>query len=139
MATLTSGHKVTGSLALPMARAGGYNAVVGDIVRLTAAYTVNKVSATTHIPVGQVIVANVRRGVVTAEDITVEMRGDHIDILVSGGTVTPGQFVGIDATGRAVDLAPLATTPAGALSAYVYGIALTGAGAAGVNVDVMPL
>lgn len=137
MATLTSGNKISGNLALTFARAGGYNAVVGDIVRLTAAYTVNKVSATTQVPVGQVIVANVRRGTVTGEDITVEMRGDHVDILISGAVVTAGSYVGIDATGRAVDMAG----PAGAAgtSVNVYGIALTGAGAAGTNVDVMPL
>lgn len=138
MATLTSGHKVTGNLALPMARAGGYNAAVGDIVRLTANYTVNKVTAVDQLPVGQVIVPNLRRGIVTTDDITVEMRGDHIDILVAGATVTAGSLVEIDATGRAINSAAMATTPAGAMRYYVYGLALTGA-TVGLNIDVMPL
>jgi hypothetical protein len=139
LATLTSGHKVTGNLALPMARAGGYNAAVGDIVRMTANYTVNKITAVDQLPVGQVIVANVRRGVITTEDITVEMRGDHVDILVAGtGGVTAGSLVEIAADGRAINSAAMATTPAGAMRYYVYGIALTGA-TVGLNVDVMPL
>ncbi len=134
MATLTSGGKITGQLGLTCARQVGYDAVVGDVVYLTASYTVNKVNSVAgppyQIPIGQIIVQNKRRGVTTTDDVTVEARGDHVDILVAGGTVAVGP-VKIDATGRVVQ----ANTEG---DAQFYGIALNSA-TVGLSVDVMPL
>lgn len=134
MTTKLAGGKITGILALTMEASEAL--VVGDPVHVDDDYSVAKADGTKPI-LGNVSVANVKREANSGRypvsnvpgDVTVEARGFSVRRMTSGAAVTVGGFVGIDATQRAVDVLPDAVN--------VVGIALMGAGAADVDIDVL--
>jgi hypothetical protein len=138
MTTTNSGGKITGLLALTCTTDQALN--IGDFVSVVGDYQV--ALATGAKPVlGHVSVKNVRRDLGTQThgstfpvadtpggQVTVEARGLYVKEHAAGAAITAGAAVGIGAAG--------ALLPVGA-GVTPLGIALNGAAAAGVFIDVL--
>jgi hypothetical protein len=132
MTTKAAGGKITGLIALTLEAQSALE--VGDPVMVTGDYECDLADGSQPI-VGIVSVRNVGRGAngaypvaVTPGDVTVEARGWLVVTKLSGGAITAGTGVGINATGDLV---------ADGTGVAHLGIALMGATGAGTKIDVL--
>lgn len=143
MVTKQAGGKITGLLALTMEAQVALS--VGDFVHIVGDYEVALADGTKPV-LGHASVSN-RYGrestaftTATAQAVvpgscTVEARGFYVKTTFADGAIAAGAAVVINATGGVRQYAPGATPPD--TPDQIFAIALTGAAAAGEQIDIL--